>query len=135
MTSLTTGRYAPRAACPHLDERASSNGSPLGDEMLHAHRLAWQQIAAHALLQVLVGQRGARALVQVVGAGRDDEALDIARRVGQVAVSAREGGAVALARRAQLTRGVGEFLAVLRARALALLDRLLAVFALGLGGD
>ena len=41
--------------------------SALGDEVLHADRLARQQEGAHSLLQFLVSQRGARALVQIIG--------------------------------------------------------------------
>lgn len=58
----------PRAAdLQRLFFRRFGPGSTLGDEVLHADRLARQQVAPHALLQLLVGQRRARALVQVVG--------------------------------------------------------------------
>ena len=41
--------------------------SAFGDEVLHRHGFARQQESAHAQLHVLVGHRGPRALVQVVG--------------------------------------------------------------------
>jgi hypothetical protein len=49
--------------------------------VLHLRRLAGLQVLAQLGLERLVGQRGAGALVQVVGPAGDDEALDVARRV------------------------------------------------------
>jgi hypothetical protein len=66
--------------------------------VLHRHRHARLEERAHTRFEFLVGQGRAGALVQVVGPRRDDEALDIARRLGEVAVEAPERRAVAAPR-------------------------------------
>jgi hypothetical protein len=62
--------------------------SPLSDVVLGCHRLAVAQEHPYTGIHLLVGQRGAGALVQVVGPGGDDKSLDIARRIAEVAIDA-----------------------------------------------
>src|SRR3954469_17530064 len=87
------------------------------------------------LLERLGGERAPGALVQVAGPARDDEALDEARRVAEVAIDAPEGRAVATARPAQLRQRVEEGRAALGPDAVADLDRDRAGLEVGLVGD
>ena len=81
--------------------------------MVHGHGFAGHGQRPHLRLQRLVGHGGAGALVKVVGPAGDDEALDIARGVAQIAVDPPQRGAVALARCLQQRQRGEEFLGLL----------------------
>src|SRR5207244_1544149 len=48
-------------------ERSDGGASSLSDVVLHRHRLTRQHERAHLRLELLIGERAAGALVQVVG--------------------------------------------------------------------
>jgi hypothetical protein len=75
---------------------ASAIQSAFGDVVLHRDRLGGLHERPPGP-QIPVGVGGARKLVQVVGPRRDDETLDVARRLGQIAVEAPVGPGVAAA--------------------------------------
>src|SRR5262245_32739524 len=112
-----------------------SSGLALRDVVLHRDRLALGHERTHACLEFLVGQRGAAALVQVVGPAGDDEALAVARRVAEVAIDAPEGGAVAASRGAQLAQRVEERRCIVGADSVGDLHRHRASLRVGLVRD
>src|SRR5690349_13331567 len=87
-----------RRVCITGTRRAAS---ALSDVVLCGHDLTVLQKTAHHRLEIMIGLGRAGTLVQVIGPGRDDEALDIPRRIAEVTVEAPDGRAVAPPRRAQ----------------------------------